>query len=242
MSAWRRLGLWLLLVFSLPAVAGSDGVNSFSASYQLLRGGIPLGRMELELALDDHDNYRYRAHSYPVGLAAVFRSDDIVELSEGRIVDGRPVPRRYHYLKTRKNKSREVTLDFHWEQQRVVNLSGGSRWSMELPAGAQDKFSQQLALMLALSAGQTSSEFLVADGGHIKTYRYSTLPGEEIKTGAGSFQTLQVQRQKEGKTSSARLWLAPELDYLPVKIEKTEDDSSFLLLLKSYRAGKVKAD
>jgi len=160
----------LLACLLLPLALHASGQlpQGFKASYRLLRSGFLIGRMDLELSLDKQGNYRYRAHSYPIGLAAVFRDDDILELSEGRISDGLPIPNRYHYRKQRKKGIREVALDFRWDRQRVITRTGESRWSMALPTGAQDKFAQQLALMLALGQSRQSIELLVADGGRIK--------------------------------------------------------------------------
>lgn len=230
--------LILLILTGLPLnvdPTGQPGLRGFSAEYQLRRGSIPIGTVHVSLALSGENSYLYQARTLTSGLAAVLRKDEISESSMGHIVDGRITPERYVYQHRRPDNPRLVQLDFDWPSGRVVNRSQGDRWSMPLPAGTQDKFSQQLALMLAVQQDQRPVEFPVADGGRLKTYRFAERGRELVDTPAGQFDALLFERSKDGRPSRSSIWLATALNYLPLKIERRGDGAMVTMALKSVR-------
>lgn len=168
-----------------------------------------------------------------MGLAAVFRKDEITERSEGKFENARVVPETYHYSHKKPKRTRNVNLDFDWQASRVTNQTADSHWTMAIPPGTQDKFSQQLALILALSRGEKQTEFKVADGGLLKTYRYTEVARETIKVNADQYQTIRLDRNKGDRPSRASLWFAPSLNYLPIKITKDEEDGNYMMELIS---------
>lgn len=228
---WLLLAGWLLASTAVHAAP----IQPFTAVYDLNRGGIPFGRVTIELNLSGDGGYRYQARTVPVGLIAVFRDDEIIERSEGRIEQAQIIPDRYLYHHKREKKPRRIALRFDWEQQLVINNTGDSNWSMPIPPHTQDKFSQQLALMHALSGSGETQRFEVADGGKLKTYRFIPRGEEPVETAAGRFTALRLERRKNERESRASLWVAPELNYLPVRIERHDKDEPYAMLLKSIR-------
>lgn len=228
------LAAWLVPLpgIAQPAASGQT-IKPYSAEYRVSMGSLVIGRANITLRLSDDGQYSYRAYTAPVGLAAVFRKDEITEQSEGRIVDDTIIPSRYLYTHKRPKRTRQVNLDFNWPASRVANQTAGSLWSMEIPKGTQDKFSQQLALILALGRGDRAAEYQVADGGLLKSYRYTEVNRELINTESGEYQTIKLARNKDDRPSRATLWFAPELNYLPVKIAKHEKDGDYVMELIS---------
>ena len=236
----RRRAVCLLLLWSLaslvwgtPSNQGQTGLRPFSAEYQLRRGSVVFGKVLVSLSISADGDYSYRARTLTAGLAAVLRSDEISEISEGRIERGSVIPQRYQYHHQRAETPRQLKLVFDWQAGRVTNHSASDRWSMPIPAETQDKFSQQLALMLQVGQGARQVEFPVADGGRLKAYRFDSQGEETLETPAGRFATLRLARSKDAKPSQASLWLAPELNYLPLQIERHGDSGSVLLELLS---------
>ncbi|MCB1758805.1 MAG: DUF3108 domain-containing protein [Gammaproteobacteria bacterium] len=226
---------WLLLFATAEAgeAPAPQQLRSFSAEYSLSSDYLELGRVKVELRLDSTGGYRYSALTMPVGLTAVLRRDEISEVSSGRVQSNRIVPERYRYHHQGDDRLRLVELTFDWQQGRVTNSSSGSRWSMGVPHGTQDKFSQRLALMLAVAEGRQSVELPVADGGRTKTYHFQLLGEEMVDVEAGRYQTLKLERSKDDRPSSVSLWLAPSLHYLPVMVKKRERDGLYWMQLRS---------
>ncbi|RSR40797.1 DUF3108 domain-containing protein, partial [Acinetobacter baumannii] len=57
---------------------------------------------------------------------------------------------------------------------------------------------------------------------------------EKIKTSYGTFDTVKVVLQHKKPERSTIFWLAPKLDYLPVKVSHIDGKTSYGLLLTSY--------
>ena len=116
---WLLIPLLLFLAGPGTAVEGA-GLRGFKAEYRLSWHEMEFGRVEVSLALDDAGGYRYRAHTIPLGLLATMRDDEVEEVSEGRIEDGRVIPHRYSYLHSRPDGDRDVRLEFDWDGGRVM--------------------------------------------------------------------------------------------------------------------------
>jgi len=230
----------LLLSGHLPLLAAGQELKSFTAEYSLSLGHLEFARVKVSLQISNDGAYQYRAHTLPVGVTAFFRSDEIIENSNGRISQGSIRPLSYHYQHDSSTSPRRVDLNFDWNRLRVTNTTTNSRWSMRITPDTQDKFSQQLRLMLSLSKGNQTIEFPVADGGRTKIYRFRQSQEEWIETDAGGFLALVMVRSKDNRPSRASLWLAPELNYLPVKVERTEKDGRFIMELSSISWDQVR--
>lgn len=232
-----------LLLSGLLLFASANGeeapaphrLKPFSAEYSLSSDYLELARVNVELQLDADGGYRYSALTLPVGLTAVIRRDEISEVSRGKVQSNRVIPEHYRYHHQGDDRPRLVELMFDWKQGRVTNHSRGSSWSMEVARGTQDKFSQRLALMLAVANGRQSIELPVADGGRTKNYQFRLLGEETVEVEAGLFQALKLERSKNGRPSSVSLWLAPTLHYLPVMVKKREKDGLYWMQLRSVQ-------
>lgn len=230
----------LLLFFSTGSAllgwqnaAAERQLKAYAAEYNLTRNGMHIGKVEISLELSTSGGYTYRSHTVPVGLVAVFRKDEITEVSQGSIQNNLITPLTYHYLHKKSKKTRKVDLNFDWKALRVTNQTPDSNWSMAITDGVQDKFSQQLALTQRLPGNGDSIKFEVADGGRLKIYQFTPQGEERLKTEVGEYTAIKLTREKDSRPSNATFWMAPELNYLPIKIVKQEKDNQFVMELRS---------
>jgi len=235
---------WILpwIIACLLVTAGSASaarqdlrLKPFTAEYDLSRGILVFAKVQVSLTLLSPNRYRYEARTTPTGLFTLIRSDEITEISKGILKGGRIKPLNYHYRHKKSESDHQVDLEFNWQALHVINRTPDSRWIMKINPGTQDKFGQQLSLMLALAGGKRDIGFKVADGGRTKSYRFEYQGKELIHTPAGSYQALKMIRTKDGRPSQASLWLAPEINYLPVRVERKEKDGLFVMKLNSFR-------
>ena len=235
---------WILpwIIACLPVTAGSTSaalqdlrLKPFTAEYDLSWGILVFAKVQVSLTLHSPNRYRYEARTTPTGLYNLIRSDEITEISKGMLKGGRITPLNYHYRHKKTDSDHQVDLEFNWQALQVINQTPDSRWIMKVNPGTQDKFGQQLSLMLALAGGKRDIGFKVADGGRTKSYRFEYQGKELIHTPAGSYQALNMVRTKDGRPSQASLWLAPEINYLPVRVERKEKDGLFVMKLNAFR-------
>ncbi|MES9858425.1 MAG: DUF3108 domain-containing protein [Sedimenticola sp.] len=237
MNTQRGISLALLISWMLlshgVATAESQPLKPYTAEYSLLMGRIVVGKIDVSLDITAEGAYTYRAHTITVGIAALFRKDEITEISQGTINGNRITPLTYFYHRVKRKKVRKVSLDFDWKNHKVSNRTENSDWSMDIPSGAQDKFSQQLALMSHLTKNDQSIQFKVADGGRLKTYLFERHDRVQLQVEAGSYDAVKLTHAKDDRPSRATFWMAPDLHYLPIKIVKQEKDGEFTVELRS---------
>ncbi|MBY4677902.1 DUF3108 domain-containing protein [Marinobacterium arenosum] len=220
--------LLLLLSTSNPAIAALE-LSPYAAQYQIdWDADISFSGNAVRQLRRDADHWILETKA-----SALFAS--IVERSR---FESTPhiKPSNYHFKRKALGRTRRADLSFDWQNGEVTNNVNQKPWKMAVPAGALDKLSVQLQLRMDLAAGeQQSFDYQVADGGHLKTYRFAIDGHEPVATPIGTFDTVRVKRVRDADSSRQTwIWFAPELDYLIVKLRQTEDDDKeYRLELKS---------
>lgn len=242
-SRWQPALLSLLCLVQSTAGAPAP-IPPHRAEYLLSRDALPFATLVMELEHTSQGGYRYTAVTRPHGALALVRmAMDIAagarvqEVSEGEIVDGGFRPRRYLHRRSNQEE-RSLVVAFDWDKGRAEVESEDRPWSMEIPAGTQDKLSVLLALRADLArGGRGGLSFQVADGGRLKEYGYREVGRDQAAGPAGSWPCLVLERSKNDAPPDYRLWLAPELHFLPVRVERNENGALFRMELESLESG-----
>ncbi|MCW8964473.1 MAG: DUF3108 domain-containing protein [Gammaproteobacteria bacterium] len=222
------LTLLTLLLCATASFATENPLKPFRAEYIVQRDGDIIAHTSLSLVAIGENRWRYTSSSEPTGWIATMMGVSVDEQSEWTWVDGLQV---LSYRYDRAGKEKHVHLKFDWQQMKVTNIINGDPWHMQIPDATLDKLSINLALMAHLSASETDISFPVADGGKLKTYDFKVIGKESIDTSLGQISTIKVSRNKRGrKDKQAILWLAPDLGYLVVRIEKADKDNDIVTL------------
>ena len=214
----------LLCALSPQALAAPDFPLSFQTNYSLHSKGARIAEMQRVMRSLGDGKFHYRSETRTTGLIALFRSDHIVEESTWMFSGESLRPLHYLYRHEGGKKDRNVAVDFDWENRRITNTINGDSWLMPAEPDVMDKLLYQFAIMFDLNAGRTPRQYTVADGGKIKLYEFEALGEETIDTPLGKLRTLKFSRYREGSERETTLWCAPELNFLPVKVENVEKD------------------
>lgn len=232
-GTWR-LGIGLLFC-SLAAVASADGFfKPFIASFSISRGVMPLGDLELKFSLTPEGEYSYHAHTQPGILAGWFNGEETMEESHGIQHPEGIRPNEYRF-RQEVDEADNAQIRFDWAAAKAYTTSGGVTWAQAIEPDTQDRLSQQLQVRLDLSQGKRIMEYQVADGGKLKLYRFEVIGEETIKTPYGKMDCLKVAHSKGSRPPEHTIWFAPQLDYLPVKIERKLAGRRFLMELEELQ-------
>ncbi|MES9969543.1 MAG: DUF3108 domain-containing protein [Candidatus Thiodiazotropha sp.] len=230
-----RLSLIIALICCMPLHADEGQLlKPFSATFSVKRNIIPLGELELELKLNEKGEYHYHAHTLPGMFVGWFSADEITEESHGTLHGGSIKPNSYTYNDQGEEDDR-AELIFDWQMGEVHTTSSGITWSQSIATGTQDRLSQQLLVRLHLAEGRKDMSYQVADGGKIKNYRFKVEGTEDIDTPYGQMSCIRVRRSKESRKPDYTIWFAPELDYLPVQIERQKSGRLYRMALDEIR-------
>jgi hypothetical protein len=247
MNQVRHIGVTLLLIgiclFS-PAITLAQSVSNlqpFTAEYQLNRGRMLIGKVINTLRLDSDGSYTYTSVTKPVGIVAAFSKDKITEISQGKIINNQVAPSIYTYEHKRKKRPKLRKQQFDWTANQVSILAPNPAQTIEIPKGTQDKASMVLAMMQAMPTANSDIKIKVADKKKLKEYLISKQGEERIKAGGSDYSSVKLTVSKSGQKPTTKFWLSPELNYLPVQIEKLEKKETYTMILVEYTAGQPAA-
>ena len=223
----RRTLLLCLTLFSFPALAFE--LEPFTASYTADWKQLPIsGSAERNLKALDNGRWEldFEASMLIAGLS---------EVSVFTYENDTFLPASYHFSRNGIGKSKEINLDFDWQQKQVMGTYRDESVNLPLNRGLLDKSTYQLALQKDVADGMTSMTYQVVDGDEVETYDFRVLGEERVRTKAGLIDAIKVERVRD-PTKSARktiLWLAKDWNFLLVRLHQVEKDGKeYQIMLK----------
>lgn len=170
------------------------------------------------------------------GLASLFISGRIIQLSEGEIAEAGLRPGQY-WLQ-RKARRQDVAR-FDWINGRL-NL-GSEQSGQTLPDGAQDLLG--FPFHLALTVRLSEQDFLlpVTNGRKLQDYHFQNLGRETLELGGQTRQALHLQGSRSGE-GSLDVWLDIQGTWLPLVIRTLDTKGKVMVLtVESITTGKKEA-
>lgn len=176
------------------------------------RIGLATGQMSL-LWVNEGEHYTITSILSPQGMASLFFSGQLVQMSRGRIVATGLQPEEF--WDQRDNKRSQSR--FNYATQTILTESSKGARTFPLPEGLQDV--QSLLFQLALTAPPAlESDNAVFNGKKVRSYRYRLLGEENLDTPLGVLRTLHIVRVTDTSAERFEIWLAIDRYYLPVKL------------------------
>jgi hypothetical protein len=216
-------------LFTFPCFAE---LPLFSAEYALTRSTLPIATVKL--SLQHHKNgFLFKSTTEPTIPLSWIREDLVIESSYWGYHNNFPRPTYYHYKRSNRNNLHEVMLNFDWDSQTLTTTTNGDSWKMALADKMLDKSLVQLALMEALAKGEKPFNYRVADGGQPKDYQFRETGRAILKSKLGSIEAIKILRKKAGKAADTTLWMAPSLNYLPIRIDRVRNGAVYSMLIES---------
>ena len=162
------------------------------------------------------------------------------QTSSGRITPHGLAPQRF-IDQARKERSAQID-----SAQGRISYSGDNE-AQPISAGVQDRLSIFLQLASMIAAGPerypkgSSIAINVTSASSTDVWTFVVEGPETLELPAGSKQTLRLSRQpRKQQDQSAHLWLAPDMQYLPVRIRLEQANGDFAdLQLQSAEVSKT---
>lgn len=216
----------LLLPLHVPA--GETVLQPYTAVYTAEHGSLHAANTVFTLRRTGAGEYVFSSRAETAGIVSWFRDDVITERSRFMIHEGAIRPLEFEYRHAGGKRNRNQNLRFDWQAGVVHSDYRGEQAKLALKPGMLDHLLLQLALRRDLVRDRLPERYVVVDRNLVKRYKVELTGQARIDTGAGSFDTVIVQREDDGKT--VLFWCAPELGYLPVRMEQREPDKSTITL------------
>ena len=200
----------------------------FTASYQIKKGVLHVGELQVALEQTDASNWVYHSSTMPIGIAAVFlRNQAITDRTKLRLTDDavRPISFEHKQKTAKKDRSQQVAFD--WVSNIATTQYKGITKEVDLQTNTFDNFSLQLLLMANVDTLPQQMQLPVISKGKFKHYNFYNLGKQTIETIFGAKEVILVERRKDNeKKSTYRFWVDPNNYGLPLQFEKEENGKS----------------
>lgn len=213
-------------------------IAPYSAVYDVLRNGKPLGRGEVSLQRVDAATWELLSTTRGTEGFAGIAGVEIVEHSSLVWVDGRPESIGYRYRQKAAWRNRERRVDFDRAAGNILSHVRDETHRFDWQRGVLDRQSVSLALSQDVAAGARGElEYTVVDRDSLKLQKWQVGREETVDTPAGPLRALRADRLRDdahGRATSS--WLGVEQGFLPVRVlHRDEDGDSIELRLVSLQ-------
>ncbi len=225
MNKWRLSASFFLLFSALlsaeePTASPSAQFAPFEASYNVLRSGKKHGEAKRYLKTTEQ-GYEL---GYSSDISWLIFEDKRSEQSFFNIKDGRIQPIRYVMQRTGSGPNRYYELNLDWNSKELRVEKSKKLKAMTWNEQWLDPLSYHSQLALDLKEGKTEFVYQVLNRhGDERKYSYKVAGEEWLSLPYGKVKTLRIERTGTGPDKQVLAWVAPELDYLLVRLWQAEE-------------------
>ncbi|MCF6435154.1 DUF3108 domain-containing protein [Pseudoalteromonas sp. MMG022] len=230
----NKICAWLLglsAIFSCSIIA--NPLVSYNAEYQVSRKGSVKGTAVRELKLLDQNTYQLK---YQSDIDIFIFSDEREEVSTFTLKDGKAVPLSYSMVRT--GTGRDINQHITFDHKNQLITSSNEKYPLDVKwiADQQDLLTYQLQLRQELKAGKQKFSYPIIDNkGNQRIYNFVVDGVETITLPVGNVETVRIKRLYDNDKRQATVWLAPEYDYMVVKMYKGKEGvEQFQVQLTKY--------
>jgi hypothetical protein len=152
------------------------------------------------------------------------------------------VPVSYEHKRRGLTHRHDKELTFNWNNETVQDLLKPDRAPLPVTSPTYDKLSYQLQMRLDLlhDSALTRLEYCVTNGVRNRVYTLDRMGEEVLDTPLGKLRTTKWQRTGDDDGRQVLIWVAPDWDFLLVRIDQTKksEKTEQLILQRATIAGR----
>ena len=233
-----KLALAFVLPFAL-SINSAQAFEPFQANYSFNIAGLLNGTATRTLTVQDNIwNYSFKASVASLATASEFSNFRIKSSKNND--NSVPAPRiesldhsyNFKFLTNKKNNSFKVD----WDNQVVNATNQNGNRTYPAQVGMLDMLDLELQVREDIKRKKLQPFYLLADDKGISKISFVNEGAEKVSTDAGTYDTLRIRLVQENQNRKTYFWLAPKLDYLPVKVRQDDGNLTYILNLTSYKS------
>ena len=215
-------------VLLLSGLGNAFAMIPFQANYQFSYNGKDMGSATRTLA-QSGNNWSY-VFTAKAGAIASATENSQFSLNGNQIVSN-------NFSRSSKILVHNNTMSIKFNPSaKTINTKKDSKaYAFAWKAGVLDELNAELQLREDLKAGGLKSSYPIADAKGVDARKFIKQGTEKIKTSYGTFDTIKVVMKHDKPNRDTIFWLAPKLDYAPVKVSHQDGKTSYGLLLTGYK-------
>ena len=215
------------LLFSHNLFA-QDDLPEFRAQYAVQKSGIKLAEAIYQLRYTD-TGYIFTQNSKLHGIAAMFGDDSISAVSYIDKVDGTLLLKKHRYIQTGREKNTDEDFSIQWNTSskpvkgKITGIARSKKINLETDTAVWEPLSFQIPLMIEANENVKEYPYNAILNGEIDTYNFVLTSKKSITFANKEYQILLMVRTDPHKNRQLHIWLAPELNNMPIIIENYRD-------------------
>lgn len=207
--------LWCETTFSMP--------NDYEAVYsvKLMQADGTL-RAKLE---KNEGIYTYSLKTEPTGFWKLIANGSIHESTDFKVIDEIIKPMSYKLRDTIRRTPRESEITFDWINGVMRGFYKDRSIDLKIEPSILTRILLQIEIMHQKQSNTLKDKYSIFDRDKIKEIEISTSNRQKvISVPFGSYNVVEVSHQSKESNRINTLWLAPELDFIPIRMEQSEDN------------------
>ncbi|WP_208609400.1 DUF3108 domain-containing protein [Moraxella canis] len=199
----------------LPVAAVAADLPGYSATYRVSADG-KTGTATRTLTKTGN-NYKYTVNARAAGVATL-NQEATFSLSNGRIL-----PSSSTMSARILGIGNTHSIRFNNTGKSVVSTYKGKATTLNMPRQAYDDLSLEAQIRQDLINGKFSGSYQLVKKTEIETTKFRRAGNTKITVPAGTYDTVRIDRIHDDRDRATSFWLAPSLNYLPVRVSQTTD-------------------
>lgn len=218
----NKISAWLIglsAIFSCSALA--DALIPYHAEYQILRKGSVQGTATRTLTKLENDEYLL---NYQSDIKWMIFTDKRIEKSTFKLNNTHPMPINYSMTRAGTGPDKKYQIAFDHANKLITSNNKDYPLDITWQSAQQDAQTYQIQLRRDVKAGKTKLSYPIIDKkGNQRNYNFEVEGKETITLPIGNVETIRVKRLYDSNKRQATVWLAPEYDYMLVKMYKGKE-------------------
>lgn len=207
--------------FATAEAASPTKLSTYNAEFLIYRAGKNHGSATRYL----HDKGTHYEMGYNSNISWLVFSDRRTEKASFTVDNAQLRPLSYLMKRSGTGSSRHYEWQLDWDNKQLFTGKKLRLTPTDWHDNWLDPLSFHKQLVLDLKAGKTSFSYNVLNrDGNTRTYHYALITEEPLALPYGTVRALRIARVEEGSDKQVLAWLAPELDYMLVRLWRGEDN------------------
>ncbi|WP_435980079.1 DUF3108 domain-containing protein [Psychrobacter sp. DM4] len=220
LATWFTTGVSIAAIGAIsmtaPTLANAKSIEPSSANYSFTVEDKYKGTATRTLS-QSGNIWNYKVKARVAGIASASQSSAFT--ITGNNVSPTKASTTYKLL----GIGRTHKLDFNSASKKVTSNYKGKTTTMNMAQQAFDDLSLEVQIRQDLLNGKFSGNYYMAKKNKVEKTPFKKSGNTKITVPAGTFDTVRVDRIHDDNSRSTSFWLAPSLDYLPVKVSQIND-------------------
>lgn len=229
-----RSFLVTILLLASPLLQALE-LSPYTASYQFNLDNKLTGTATRILEKTSRTNWRYTfTATTPMATAT--------ETSEFSF-NGRTVsPLRYQRQHKVVFISKHASVSFNWKTRSATTQRDDRKGQYALRAGAVDPLTLEVQMRRDLvDLGKLPTSYFLADAKRLREQKFVIEGDETIETPFGKINTVRIKRLHDDPERQTTLWLARDMNFIPVKMVQDDDGAMYVLELSAFSGALARA-